>query len=348
MLLESIRAEPCPRCAVCGSPGATLYDKLDDVLFGAPGSWSISRCTNERCGLLWLDPQPLEKDIGRAYAEYFTHAPRSGNPGLTRKAFRRLKSSALRAQLGYRHAVSGPSWRLEAFVSHLYPGGRDALAASAMFVNAPGREGGSLLDIGCGAGDLMITMRDLGWHVTGVETDPQAAERALHRGLDVRNGGLEEARFAGASFDAVTMAHVIEHVHDPVRLLAECSRILKPRGSLVILTPNSASWGHRHFGRNWMPLDPPRHIRVHNRNNLRRLLEAAGLAPVRVVTLAINANAVWSTSDEIRRTRSAGRSRIGPQRNLLAGMPSQMIERLMLKLDPEAGEDLLAIATRAA
>lgn len=323
-----------------------MYDKLDDVLFGAPGSWSISRCTNPHCGLIWLDPQPLQEDIGRAYAEYFTHGSATRSPGLVRKAFRRLRSSSLRAQLGYRHPVSGPSWRLEAFLGHLYPGGIDALAASVMFVNAPRSEGGSLLDVGCGAGDLMVRMRELGWQVMGVETDPRAVDRAVHRGLDVRNSVLEDAHFEAASFDAVTMAHVIEHVHDPARLLAECRRILRPGGILVILTPNSSSWGHRHFGRNWMPLDPPRHIRVHNRNNLPRLLDAAGLAPVRVATLAINANAVWSTSDEIRRTRAAGRSRIAPKRNPLAGVARQIAERVRLKLDADAGEDLLAIATR--
>jgi 2-polyprenyl-3-methyl-5-hydroxy-6-metoxy-1,4-benzoquinol methylase len=347
MLLESIRTRPCPQCFVCGSRGHAIYRGLDDLLFGSPGTWSVSRCSNVRCGLLWLDPQPVEEDIGLAYANYFTHAAAADGPSLPREIFRQVRASVLRARLGYRGAVSGFAWRLLAQLGRLYPGGTEALAASAMFVAAP-TESSSLLDVGCGAGTFMATMRDLGWHVSGVETDPRAVERARERGLDVRHAGLEQAGFASASFDVITMAHVIEHVHDPARLLAECRRILKPRGTLTILTPNSSSWGHRHFGHNWMPLDPPRHLRLHNKENLSRLVESAGLQPVHVVTLAINANGVWSKSAEIRRARSDGRSTIQSPRSVLSGVAPQLAERLRLTVDSDAGEDLLVIATRAA
>jgi 2-polyprenyl-3-methyl-5-hydroxy-6-metoxy-1,4-benzoquinol methylase len=332
---------------VCGSHGEVIYRELDDVLFGAPGKWSVSRCINGQCGLLWLDPQPIEDDIGRAYADYYTHASASGGSNVLRTVFRQVKAGVLRSRLGYRNAASGFAWRLTAPLGHLYPGGSDALAASAMFVPAPHRAS-SLLDVGCGSGDFMATMRDLGWRVTGVETDGRAVARALDRGLDMRHGGLKQVGFVEASFDTVTMAHVIEHVHDPVKLLAECGRILKPLGTLVILTPNSASWGHQHFGRDWRGLEPPRHMRIHNRLNLRRLLETAGLQPVRVATLAINANAVWRASAAIRRTRAARGARVAPSNRMLSGMGPQVAERLRLTLDPDAGEDLLAIATRAA
>jgi len=347
MLLESIRTRPCPACFVCGSGGDTIYRDLDDVLFGAPGSWSVSRCRNARCGLLWLDPQPVEEDLGRAYANYYTHTSQGGGSSLPRRAFRQVKAAVLRARLGYQGAAPGFAWRLTAPLGHLYPGGAEALAATAMFVRAPGRES-SLLDVGCGAGDFMAAMRGLGWQVTGVETDPRAVERARGRGLDARHTGLEQAGFDDASFDTVTMAHVIEHVHDPARLLAECRRILKPGGTLVILTPNSASWDHRHFGRDWRGLEPPRHIRIHNRSNLRRMLDTAGLEAVRVATLAINANAVWTRSAEIRRARSAGAAHVAASRMPLGGVASQLAERMRLRIDPDAGEDLLAIATRAA
>lgn len=324
-----------------------MYGDLDDVLFGAPGRWSIRRCLDLRCSLLWLDPQPIEDDIGRAYAEYYTHGSAGGGATLPKRVFRRIRAGVLRARLSYTQAAPGAAWRLLAPLGNLYPGGSQALAASAMFVAAPNGSS-SLLDVGCGGGDFLATMQELGWHVTGVETDPRAVERAVRRGLDVRHGGLEEAAFADASYDAITMAHVIEHVHDPLALLAEAKRILKPRGTLVILTPNGAGWGHRHFGRNWRGLEPPRHIRVHNRGNLSRLLETAGLQPVRVATLAINANAVWSASAAIRAARAAAHPRVAERRGMLAGVPAQVAERALLKLDPDAGEDLLAIATRTA
>ena len=71
-------------CILCGSPGESLYEGLDDVLFGAPGTWSFKRCANSRCQLIWLDPQPLEEDIGKAYATYYTHQDSAGGPDRAR------------------------------------------------------------------------------------------------------------------------------------------------------------------------------------------------------------------------------------------------------------------------
>jgi 2-polyprenyl-3-methyl-5-hydroxy-6-metoxy-1,4-benzoquinol methylase len=319
------------------------------VLFDAPGEWSLKRCTNPECGLLWLDPQPIEEDIGKAYAAYYTHHGAAAEASLPKRIFRQVRASYLRSRLGYERATSVRGWRWLAPLGDLHPGGGDAFAATAMFLPAP-RAGSSLLDVGCGGGDFIATMRELGWKVAGVETDPIAVARAQSRQLDVHQGQLEGAGFDDMSVDAITVAHVVEHVHDPRRLLRECRRILKPNGTLVITTPNSASWAHRHFGRDWRGLEPPRHIQIFNPRNIRRLLNAADLQPVRVATLAINASAIWPASAAIHRSRSSStnaRSAVG-LRTTATGVARQIVERAMLSVDPAAGEDLLAVATRAA
>ena len=319
------------------------------MLFGAPGEWSLRRCTNHHCLLLWLDPQPIEEDIGRAYAKYYTHQSRTAGSSLPKRIFRSVKASYLRSRLGYEKATYGTAWRWLAPFGNLHPGGGAAFAATVMFLPAP-KAVSSLLDVGCGAGDLMARMRELGWEVTGVETDPIAVGRARARQLEVHQGELESAGFAAMSFDAITMAHVIEHVHDPHRLLAQCRRILKPKGTLVVTTPNTSSWGHRHFGRDWRGLEPPRHLHMFNPYNVRQLLESAELQPSRVATFAINASAIWPASAAIRRSRSSrgnAREAVG-LRTTMAGVARQLAERLMLSVDPSAGEDLLAVATRVA
>src|SRR5689334_15196819 len=68
-----IRVRPQPECYVCRTPGQRQYSGLQDRINHAPGVWNISRCPNPDCGLLWLDPMPLEEDIGKAYITYFTH-----------------------------------------------------------------------------------------------------------------------------------------------------------------------------------------------------------------------------------------------------------------------------------
>lgn len=343
-----IRARSCPQCFVCGSGGEVVYERLDDALYGADGRWSFRRCSNRDCGLLWLDPQPLEEDIGKAYTSYFTHEGTPARASILKHIYGEVRESYLRTWLGYKKAGSATSQTWLALLANLHPGGADVFGASVMFLPSP-RPGASLLDVGCGGGEFMVKMREHGWAVTGIETDPIAVERAQTRSLEVHQGDVAGAALADSSFDAITMSHVIEHVHDPCDLLARCRRLLKPAGTLVILTPNSASWGHRHFGADWLGLDPPRHIHVFNAHNMRQLLVSAGLMPKRIATLAINASAVWPTSAAIRRSRSssAGDRPAIRLRSTRAGIVRQAAERLLRNVDPAAGEDLLAISTRA-
>jgi 2-polyprenyl-3-methyl-5-hydroxy-6-metoxy-1,4-benzoquinol methylase len=264
-----------------------------------------------------------------------------------KRIYGQVRASYLRSKFGYPEAGSGRRSRWLAPLANLHPGAADVFAASVMFLPSP-RHGASLLDVGCGGGDFMLRMRDRGWTVAGVETDPIAVERARDRGLEVHQGKVGGAAYGDSTFDAITMSHVIEHVHDPRDLLAQCRRLLKPAGTLVILTPNSAGWGHRHFGADWLGLDPPRHIHVFNPQNMRRLLVSARLAPTRIATLAINASAVWPTSAAIRRSRSspAGDRPAIVLRSTTAGIARQAVERPLRIVDPAAGEDLLTIATR--
>src|SRR5260221_11441941 len=63
----ALRTRPCPRCSQCGADGVPLYQSLQDRLGDAIGTWSLARCPDPECGLVWQDPMPLEADIGKAY-----------------------------------------------------------------------------------------------------------------------------------------------------------------------------------------------------------------------------------------------------------------------------------------
>jgi hypothetical protein len=74
VLSEQMRTKPRPNCILCGKSGAVEYDGLVDPFFGAPGVWSFKKCIDDNCGLMWLDPAPVEEDLHLAYKRYFTHA----------------------------------------------------------------------------------------------------------------------------------------------------------------------------------------------------------------------------------------------------------------------------------
>src|SRR5688572_2104297 len=113
------------------------------------------------------------------------------------------------------------------------------------------RKLGRLLEVGCGQGLFLERARALGWQAQGVEILAPVAERARERGLEVFLGTLAEARLPEAGFDVVVMREVIEHVVEPVPLLRECARVLRPGGVAALQTGNAASWAARVRGARW-------------------------------------------------------------------------------------------------
>jgi 2-polyprenyl-3-methyl-5-hydroxy-6-metoxy-1,4-benzoquinol methylase len=77
--------------------------------------------------------------------------------------------------------------------------------------------------------------------------------RQIHRasGRNVRTGLLEEQRYADGAFDAASLFEVLEHLREPLPLLRECHRIIKPGGILMISTGNAESWTVATMGARW-------------------------------------------------------------------------------------------------
>jgi SAM-dependent methyltransferase len=146
------------------------------------------------------------------------------------------------------------------------------------FNHVPIVVGGRFLDVGCGSGDMVAAMGRLGMESEGVEPSRYAATKAAEAGLKVTCALLHDAAFPDASFDAVSMFHVLEHTPQPVDVLRECRRILKPGGELVIGVPNFDSLVFALVGDGWIGLQLPSHVQHFSTSSLRVAAERAGLA----------------------------------------------------------------------
>jgi SAM-dependent methyltransferase len=142
---------------------------------------------------------------------------------------------------------------------------------------------GSVLDIGCGPGVLLNQMRARGWKVNGTERSAAAAQQArdvFH--LDVSAVDVDELVASGATFDAVVLWHVAEHLNAPGEVIRGIARLLRPGGVLLVAVPNFASPEARIGRAGWFHLDVPRHLVHFTPSTLTAMLTGAGFRPLKV------------------------------------------------------------------
>lgn len=270
------RALHCPICR--STDRRLLHAALEDrIFFTAPGKWDLWQCL--ACASAWLDPRPNKATIGLAYGHYYTHEITAAEPP-------RSVAAKIRVMLGngYRNRRFGtrlaPAFALGWLAAALLPNARSQIDLSYRYLPNPRGRQLRLLDIGCGNGGFLQVARDAGWLTFGVEPDPVARRHAEAAGHEVRPH-ISDWNGSEQTFDAITMSHVIEHVHEPVGLLTTASSLLCPGGHLFVETPNIDAVGHRLYGRHWRGLEPPRHLLLFNRNGLHKAIGNAGFTRIK-------------------------------------------------------------------
>lgn len=323
--------EGLPSCPVCSAINREIIHEglTDNVFFCAPGKWNMYCC--ESCKSAYLDPRPSVDTISLAYQYYYTHddVPTYSSLSFLGKLRRKLAN-------GYRNHRYGtqdfPASIIGILASSLMPGVRADIDAGMRHLPkiAAGKR---LLDLGCGNGSFLLRARSAGWDVVGVDFDANAVNAASRQRLDVRLGGVETLDPSIEQFDVITLSHVIEHVHDPIKVLQACYTLLKPGGYLWLETPNIASEGHRIFGESWRGLESPRHLVIFSLEAMHDALGIAGFAEVEDQPYRSLCNDIFNHSKAI----SDGFDQsLMPQRNV----PSRVVRgaERNAKLDPACRE----------
>ena len=200
-------------CKLCGAHHARVLFRKDSTDF--------LQC--RQCGLEWVHPLPDMEEMRELYS-----SPKYYNTDNI-------------SQYGYSEYVRN---------KHLYVNLFNRRLDELLF-HTGGRRG-RLLDVGCATGTLLELARLRGWDVHGVDISEYATSIARdYYCLDVFTGELVDAEYGEGQFDVVVMDDLIEHVADPVSLVRESRRILKPGGMLTLNTPNRAGLWHLLMGRRW-------------------------------------------------------------------------------------------------
>jgi 2-polyprenyl-3-methyl-5-hydroxy-6-metoxy-1,4-benzoquinol methylase len=234
-------------CALCGGDDHRLlwriYDPERDAVYvrgmrqAIPTPGQIVRCN--RCGLVFVNPRLVSR------AEWSTYSDSDEDTYFAAtRAARAVANEGLLADLEQQ-------------------------------LGQPGR----LLDVGCGDGLLMIQAHASGWRVSGVEIRARLAQRLRDQGMgqQIHHCSLEDASFADASFDVVTLINVLEHVRDPRGMLAECKRIVRPGGLVAVHVPNVGGLQARLRGGRWKHYEPLEHLFYFDRRTLGAFFERCSL-----------------------------------------------------------------------
>lgn len=196
---------------------------------------------------------------------------------------------------------------------------RQTLADKRRLIQSATRQKqGSLLDIGAGTGAFAGFMQESGWEVTGLEPESVAREHALadHR---VRLLGMEEMeKLPGESYDAITLWHVLEHVHALHHYLEQVRELIKKGGRIFIAVPNYTSYDAVVYGADWAAYDVPRHLYHFSPDAMELLLSRHGLQLHYSQPMWFDSFYISLMSEKYRKGSIAGAAWIGAWSNVKA------------------------------
>lgn len=326
------------RCPICGERAVEHVLVGRDEYFGLPGQFTLVRCG--RCDLVYISPRPpFERILEHYPSSYYSFQARVQLPSVATRpnALQRV----FLAEQGYGSNRPGPLARA---VTRAYGLIRPEQFRVAFRPVPRWRSGGRLLDVGCGAGIYLSEMRKLGWTVEGVDISEQACAAAFEEfGIRPYCGAVQDAPFAEACFDVVTIWETLEHVPDPLPTLRRCLALLVPGGRLLGAVPNYRSLYRFWFGPAYLHLDLPRHLFHYSIDSLARVLRAAGFADVSIRSRSGGGDTLL-VSREMQRNRRNGRQ--GVRTDFWEGQSSRLRATTWALKPLHLAIDLLGLGVR--
>lgn len=235
-------------CPLCGSSQASLFLNLQDYSITGE-DFAIYTCGN--CSFKFTADAPSEENIAPYYKaeEYISHT--ETKKGLISNLYHRVRKITLQQK-------------------------------AKMVSTYTGKIVGHHLDIGAGTGAFVHAMENAGWNSIGIEPEASARKRANELYLASVYPMSELNNFSEKSYTAVTLWHVLEHVHQLHDLLTKIKNILDTDGRVFIAVPNHESFDARYYGKYWAAYDVPRHLYHFTPVTMKKLLEQHGLDIVQI------------------------------------------------------------------
>lgn len=235
----------------CGACNSDSYE----VLYSAPQNSLYSQCQIvqcSNCGLVRTNPRPNQDSLLEVYGDSYYSRKLPSIEGLSSK----IKILAMKHKL-----------------SILYP----------YLIPLPLANDAVICDVGCGSGQWLSLMRAAypKSKLYGFEIDQETAEIAARSAnAIVHSGNFLRNAWNSNSFDFIVFWDVLEHVKDPINIMQEVTRLLKPNGHVVVISPDFECVYSRVFKQFWWALLFDQHLYHFSRKTLSQLFTACHLEPV--------------------------------------------------------------------
>lgn len=245
------------RCRICDNEAGNHAFHAREMMFGWKDDFEYFECADCGCVQIGSIPENLDKYYPENYYAY--NQPKNAVvPKIS--GWRKARNRALLGQLGPLASTIKALSRSPGYFS--------------WFQGLNLKLDSRIIDVGCGAGSLLLRMRRAGFsHLTGV--DPY-----IEKNIDYGGGLLiHKADISSLSdrFDLVMSHHSFEHMPDPRDALSTLAGLLHPHGALLIRIPVSGGYAWRKYRNHLVSLDPPRHLHLHTTRSMAILASSCGL-----------------------------------------------------------------------
>ncbi len=160
------------------------------------------------------------------------------------------------------------------------------LKKKVKLINSFNSEEKTILDIGAGTGDFLVSCKNASWQVLGIEPNADARKIAITKNINLQENLLE---VKNKKFDVITMWHVLEHVENLLEYIRQLKELLKENGTLIIAVPNYKSYDANYYKNFWAAYDVPRHLWHFSKASISKLFSLENIKVIKTVPMKFDA-----------------------------------------------------------
>ncbi len=259
--------ETVEQCPICH--GTQFEPSITCTDYTATGeTFPLTRCTH--CSFVVTNPRPRPNDLPRYYeaASYISHTGKSH--GLLGTLYRTARLFTTR-------------WKTRVAKKLHHPG--------------------TVLDYGCGTGELLHQFKLQGWQIHGLEPSSEPRQRASQlNGINIA-ATLDQIEYK--SFDLIMLWHVLEHIENLESTVEQLRNILAPGGVIIFALPNRHSYDATHYSEHWAGYDVPRHLWHFAPHDIVTLAQRLRLKHINTLPMKLDAYYVSLLSEKYKAPRQS-------------------------------------------